>query len=142
MGCVLRAAGRSFDVDKYLKRTPFVRYSMYRKGEPRFTHKPKGEINKTTGINITISDGSFDDLQRQIRSAVRFLERYKMEIRRLARFKGLDGAPALDFGINKRNVAGQFDRFSSEIVSLAGALGLAIELSQYDFDGLSKKKKP
>jgi hypothetical protein len=141
MGCVLRAAGKRLDIDKYLKKSTFTNYNIYRKGAPRFTNKPKGKKNKTAGINIPISNGSFDNLNRQIISAIRFLNKHRTEIKRLVRFEGLDGAPVLDFGINKRNFPGQFDRFSSEIVSLAGKLGLAIELSQYDFGSIKTKKK-
>ena len=138
MGCVLRAAGKRFDVDKYLMKSSFPNYNIYRKGMPRFTSKPKEKKNETTGINITISNGSFDNLYRQVKSAMRFLEKYKSEIKRLVRFEGLDGAPVLDFGINKRNFPGQFERFSAELISLAGKFGLAIELSLYDFGSVKK----
>ena len=37
----------------------------------------------------------------------------------------------LDFGIERRDVAVQSDNLSSDLVRLAGSLGLAIELSQY-----------
>ena len=133
MGCVLRASGRHFDVDEYLRKSPLTDYHVYRKGEPRFSTKPRGEKNKTTGINIAISYRSFNSLSRQIKAAISFLKKNRTEIGRLARFKGLDGAPVLDFGINKRDLPGQFYCFPAELVSLAGKLGLAIELSQYDF---------
>ena len=133
MGCVLRASGKQFDVDEYLRKSPFTDYHVYRRGEPRFSTKPRGEKNRITGINIVISNRSFDSLNRQIRAAISFLEENRTKITRLVRFTGLDGPPVLDFGINKRDFPGQFDRFSAELVSLAGKLGLAIELSQYDF---------
>jgi hypothetical protein len=141
MGCVLRASGKKLDIDKYLMRCPFSRFNIYRKGQPRFTNKPKGKKNRTTGINISIIDGLFDNLSRQISFTIRFLEKYKNEIRRLVRFEGLDGPPVLDFGINNRNFPAQFDRFPSELVSMAGKLGLAIELSRYDFSSVKAKKK-
>jgi hypothetical protein len=133
MGCVLRASGKHFDVDEYLRKSALTTYYVYRKGEPRFKSKPGGEKKRTTGINIVICNGSFDSLAKQIRAAVSFLNNNRTEIRRLAKFVGLDGAPALDFGINKRDVPGQFDRFPAEFISVAGELGLAIELSQYEF---------
>ena len=133
MGCILRASGRHFNVDRYLSKSPFTDYHVYRRGEPRFTTKPRGEKNGTTGINIAISHRSFNNLNRQIKAAISFLKKNRTEIKRLVRFTGLDGPPVLDFGINKRGFPGQFDRFSAELVSLAGRLGLAIELSQYDF---------
>jgi hypothetical protein len=141
MGCVLRAFGKHFNVDGYLRQTPFTTYYAYRQGEPRFKSKPKGEKNRTTGINIVICNGSFDSLSRQIKAAISFLKKNRIEIRRLAKFVGLDGAPVLDFGINKRDFPGQFDRFPAELVSLAGKLGLAIELSQYDFGRRSALNK-
>jgi hypothetical protein len=133
MGCVLRASGKHFNVDEYLRNSALQTYYAYRKGEPRFKSNPGGEKKRTTGINIVICNGSFDSLARQIRAAISFLKNNRTEIRRLVKFLGLDGAPVLDFGINKRDFPGQFDRFPVELVSLAGKLGLGIELSQYDF---------
>ena len=133
MGCVLRASGKHFDVDEYLRKSPFTNYHVYRKGEPRFSTTPRGEKNRMTGISIVIINRSFDSLNRQIRAAISFLEKNRTKIRRLVRFTGLGGPPVLDFGINKRDFPAQFDRFSAELVSLAGKLGLAIELSQYNF---------
>jgi hypothetical protein len=137
MGCALRASGRSFDVDEFLRRTSFRDYHVYRKGELRFESNPKSKKNTRSGINIVISHGSFDNLNRQIKSVITFLEKNKAEIGRLVRFEGLDGAPVLDFGINKRDYPGQCDRFSAELISFAGKLGLAIELTQYDFRNMS-----
>jgi len=133
MGCTLRVSGKSLDVDEYLKLTSFKNIHVYKKGEPRFKTIPKGKKNKLSGINIVINNGSFDNLKRQIKTVMAFLENNKKEIKRLSNFKGVEGSPVLDFGINIRNYPAQFNRFPAELVACAGKLGLAIELSQYDF---------
>jgi len=133
MGCTLRASGKSFNVDEYLKITSFKNYHVYKKGELKFKTLPKGKKYKLSGINIVINNGSFDNLKRQIKIVMAFLENNKKEIIRLSKFKGVESSPVLDFGINIRNYPAQFNRFPAELVACAGKLGLAIELSQYDF---------
>ena len=50
--------------------------------------------------------------------------------RRLCTFPGVETV-ALDFGIERRDVAVQCDRLPEELIRLAGTLGLGIELSHY-----------
>src|SRR4029453_13649532 len=50
--------------------------------------------------------------------------------RRLCTFSGVESV-TLDFGISRRDVAVQCSQLPSELVRLAGSLGLNIELSLY-----------
>ena len=52
------------------------------------------------------------------------------ELARLRQEPGVEGM-TLDFGIEWRDVAAQFDHLPPTLVRLAGALGLGLEISHY-----------
>jgi len=132
VGCVLRVSGRSFDVDAYLRtRAPLVPAAVHRRGQPKFQTQPKGRRNRRSGCNIIVSKMDFSDFPGQVRDAVRFLSGKSRAIRTLMRRPGVESA-SLDFGVERRPEAVvQVDSFPRELVSLAGRLGLSIELSLY-----------
>ncbi len=130
MGCVLRAAGKDFDVDAFLAKSKLSPCAVFRKGQPKGSD-PKSKKLRYSAININVSNASFKNFKKQVKDAIKFLEENNTEIKRLARTKGLDGTPELDFGVEHQNVFVQSDCFPAELVSLAGKLGLGLMLSQY-----------
>ena len=130
MSCVLRASGKQFDVDAFLKKSKLDPCAVYRRGEPKSKRKPKGKKSTHSGINVPVSNASFDNLKRQIKDATKFLLENKSEIRKLTKFKGVEGIE-LDFAIRKRDTFTQSDEFPAELITIAGSLGLSINLSQY-----------
>jgi hypothetical protein len=82
-------------------------------------------------VNIRVSDADFDDLAQQVQDVIGFLGRYADDVRRLVAFPGVEGVD-LDFGIRRRDVAGQYDSFPPGLVSLAGSLGLGLTISHYE----------
>jgi len=84
-------------------------------------------------MNVAISDASWGDLPAQVVDAERFLRDNREEIRRLRAFPGVEGI-TLDFPIELRigkSVWAQSDRFPASLVTIAGELGLNLELSIY-----------
>ncbi len=131
MSAVLRAAGREFDVEAFLASSTLKPCRVYRRGEPRFPGALSGDKrNDKSGMNIPVAVAEFADLPGQVAEARAFLQTEAKEIRRLVTFPGVEGV-ALDFGIERRDVAIQCDRLPADLIRLAGSLGLEIELSQY-----------
>lgn len=130
MCCVMRAAGKNFDVDTFLKNNSLTPLAVFRQGETKSPSNPCSRINVQSSINIAVSNASFDNIKRQIKDAIIFLTENKADIKRLMRFKGVEGAE-LDFASHKDGAFLQEVEFTSELVALAGSLGLSIKLSQY-----------
>ena len=55
-GCVLRASGKNFDVDRFLEKGVFDPCVVYRKGERRSQRSRKR--NLTSGFNVLVSAAS------------------------------------------------------------------------------------
>jgi hypothetical protein len=129
MGCVLRAAGKDFDVDAFLKKSNLEALAVFRRGEPKSRNNPR-RINRQSSVNIEVSNASFDNVKRQVKDTINFLTENKTEIQRLLKFKGVEGAE-LDFASNKNDQFLQEVEFPSELLALASSLCLSIKLSQY-----------
>jgi hypothetical protein len=131
MAAVLRVTGQDFDVGEFLAGSTLTARGVFRRGEPRFpgshTHLRR---NEKSGMNVLASDAAFDEFTRQIAEATAFLLAEAEEIRRLVNFPGVEMV-TLDFGIERRDVVVQSDHFPSDLIRVAGSLGLSIELSQY-----------
>ena len=126
-GCILRAAGGTFDVDAFLKRSSFRPAMVYRKGQRR---RPASRGTQTTsGFNLVVSD-SDDPLEIQVEYALTFLRDKSVELRRLIRFGGLEEI-VLDFGVPQGDIAARSARFPSELLLAAGALGIDVQVSFY-----------
>ena len=126
-GCVLRAASIDFAVDEFLKTSTLLPCDVYRKGEPRGRN---GKLYDKSGITVVVSEATGDELTRQIKDAIQFLEQNRVEITNLRNLVGSDGI-ALDFSIWNKEVFGQHCYFPPLLLRLAGELGLGIELSIY-----------
>ena len=128
-GCVLRASGDYFDPQGFLNDSAFVPCNVFRKGE----RKAQDRSWTTSGFTVVVSEASGDDLAQQIQDAIEFLRMHREEVVRLGRFEGLDGVD-LDFGVNRKNGFLQSSYLPPELVTLAGALGVGVEISIYGED--------
>jgi hypothetical protein len=131
VSCILRAGGKKFDVDKFLKVTKLKPCNVFRKGEPKFRLEPKRGKILSSGINIQASGASFRDFNRQVKESIVFLKKNKNEIMKLAAFPGLGHYLELDFSVSTRDVYIQSDNFPPELIKVAGELGLSITLTRY-----------
>ena len=131
MAAVLRAYGDDFRVDAFLAGCTLPVCAVKRQGEPVFpASRPNGRRHERSGVHVSVSNAGFDEFSRQVAEAEAFLRAQSEQVRRLAEWPGVDGV-TLDFGIERRSVAVQCELLPAALVRVAGALGLAIELSQY-----------
>jgi hypothetical protein len=131
MACTLRAGGKHFDVDAFLSKSRLKPCAIFRKGEPRASHDPKSKKRTHYGINVSVSNASFEKFKRQISDAIQFLIKNKTEIQKLTRYKGVEGVE-LDFATTReRDTFLQEYIFPAELIALASKLGLEIRLSAY-----------
>jgi hypothetical protein len=131
MSTVLRATGYEFDVDSFVKGCTLTVCAVWRRGEAkRPKSNPSGPRCTKSGLSISASDADFHEFPRQVSECIAFLHQETEQLRRLTEWPGVEEA-ALDFGILRRDVFVQCDYFPSELVRLAGELGLGIELTQY-----------
>jgi len=131
MGSVLRAWGKNFDVDAFLKGSPFEPLTVWHTGESQSSASNlAGRRQQHSGMHISVSVREFSDLTGQIEDAVSFLQTYGGELLRLRDFPGTEGA-VLDFPVDDRDVACQTDTFPSELLMLLGNLRIMLAISRY-----------
>ncbi len=137
MSCILTISGRNFNIDAFIEASKLKPYKKSYKGQPKIKTKPDGEKLTRSLISIETSNADFDNLNKQIVDTIRYLKGNKDKLAHIAITKGIDHA-ILDFGIDlridKKKVLYQSDRFPSQLLKLAGDLGLDIELSVYPTD--------
>jgi len=128
---VIRVYGRDFDVDTFVATCTLPVCTVKRRGEPVLAaSQPDGRRHEQSGVHVLASDADFTLFPAQVGDAIAFLRSHGVELRRLRTFAGVETA-TLDFGIERRDVAVQSDRLPAELLRLAAALDLDIELSQY-----------
>jgi hypothetical protein len=91
--------------------------------------QPGRRVDEHSGVNIKVSAAKQDDLQSQIKDALAFLEENEQEIESLCGYPGVEFA-GLDFGVELPDALVS-NSFPSELLHLAGSLGLNIELTYY-----------
>jgi hypothetical protein len=111
-GCVLRASGPSFSPSEFLAAFPVANVSV------------RGETLIVSG-----SDRDGGDFSGQVHDALAYLKTHEQAVRRLMACPNI-GAN-LDFGVWHKDVFSQSSSFPVELVRLAGALGLGLEVSMY-----------
>lgn len=129
-GCVLRASGESFRPHKFLDDSAFVPCNIFLKGE----RKANERVWDSSGFTVVVSEGPDDDLAQQIREACEFLRRHEEELARLMKCAGLEEA-WLDFGVSRKDGFMHSSYLPPELLRLAGALGLGVEISIYGEGG-------
>jgi hypothetical protein len=113
--------------------------AVYRRGElvmPRT--QPNGRRQVQSGFSMCISEADFHEFEKQIGDAIESLELDRDVITQIRHFPGVDDV-TLDFGIRWENCVAQFDRLPSDLITLAGNLGLAIEISHYPVENDSRE---
>lgn len=127
--CVLRISGVKFAVDDFIATSNLTSdpdaFSVWHLGEKR-----REGICEDSGFVLDICEVESEGLIEQAEKAISFLRNHFDELKRLMATHGVESG-TLDFAIEKRDVAAQYDRFPAELIRLAGSLGLEIELSQY-----------
>ena len=104
-------------------------YSIFDKGERRNRHSNFNEYK----ITFDVSDEEWSNFPAQTEDAIRFLEKYYSELEDIIlKYKVEDAY--LDFPIYSRlseEIVNQNDHLPKELITLAGRLGLGIEMAIY-----------
>jgi len=79
--------------------------------------------------HFDVSTANFDDFMRQVSDAIGFLRSNGADLTLL--MSATDANGVLDFAVEQREVAAQFDAFPAVLVREAANLGLALEISRY-----------
>lgn len=139
MSCLFRATGLNFNVDDFLSHSCLVPDSIWCKGELRTGDK----VHQTSGFSLVASEVGFDNLPKQVQDAIIFLKRNEQQIHKLQLFSG-EVEMYLDFAIENRNAAAQYDQFPADLLRLAGNLKIGIEISLYSLQdrSLCEKEPP
>lgn len=125
-GCVLRASGKSFDVDAFLKDSAFKPDIVYRKGQRR---RPASRGAQTSsGFNVVISDS--EDPDEQVKNATKFLRTNQKELLRLMKTKGVETI-SVEIACPQKEFVARTAHLPSALLSSAGALGIDIDVSFY-----------
>jgi hypothetical protein len=142
--CVLRVTGKHFDADRYLAASGLSAYQVYRAGEP----SRGGKLHEVSGFRVQVSRRSGANVPEQVADAIVFLEEHQQALIALRSAPGVDDMRldfAIDLRIDRQKVMAQYDYFPSKLVSLAGAVGLGLEISIYPPDlydlALERRKK-
>jgi len=126
-GCVLRASGAAFDVDAFLKQSPFEPAVVYRRGQRR---RPASRGPHTlSGFNVVVCERE-EPSEGDAREALEFLRTHHDEIERLRRAPGVEGV-TLEFAVPEGAMAGRGARFPAELLSAAGSLDIDIQVTFY-----------
>ena len=126
---LLRATGDEFDPESFLRESTLHPCNVFHKGSRR-SEKSVGE---TSGITVPTSGAEMDQFEKQVEDSLEFLRSNQAELSRLKSFEGVEEL-RLDFGVSRKDLFGQYQFLPPELVSLAGQLGLGLEVSIYGTD--------
>ena len=132
MRCFLKAYGTKFDVDRFLSKSNLRPCEVWHKGDSRLDGRDGG-VTKHSGMIIEVSDNDWDDLDLQIRRAMRFLKRHESEIHRLSSSSTVQAA-FLDFGVKRKSeglMQGAY--LPADLIKHAGRVGVGIRVTAYPF---------
>ena len=126
-GCNLSATGINFDVDAFLKTSPWTKVaSVFRRGQA--TGLKLRPAAKHSGLGIEISDPEEDRLEPQIKSATNFIKKNSSELARLTGFPGVDEVE-LGIGLSWfEDTAAYPLSLPPAFLFLTGKLGIAVTL--------------
>jgi hypothetical protein len=114
MSCILTITGKDLDVDAFIAKSKLRPYRKSYKGEPRLKTKSDGEKLSYSLLAIETSKADFNDLNKQIKDTIRYLERNMRKLAYISITKEVEHA-VLDFGIDlridRKNVLIQSDKF-------------------------------
>jgi hypothetical protein len=142
--CVLRVAVYRKTLADFLSGTLLPVYESHDKTTPQRFGPDKGKAYGYAGFQSAVSQKEWDDLPGQVANAIRFLRRYRDDLKRLRDdFKVHD--IILDFPyyfrIGKNDVAVQWDFLPPALISIAGGLGIGIEMTLYPHCGPARRRK-
>ena len=143
MSCVLRVSSNNSDLAPFIAKSRLPIYQSHRRGEMQ-TSGRKRKAHEDFGFEAEVSGCVFSDLPGQIADALHFLQRHEAELRELRAEYSIDNL-RLDFPywlrIGETTIA-QSDYLPPSLLSIAGSLGVGIELSLYPRSEVEPNQTP
>ena len=131
MSALLRAHGKDFDVDEFIKNSNLTIHKISRAGSPaRPTIDPNGRKLKRSGLTVIVSNADFETFELQLKESFYFIRDNIDELRRLAQFPGVQSF-VIDFGANIYPPGYSSFRFPYPLLCMAGEVKVDLELSVY-----------
>lgn len=128
MSCMLRVSGTHLDVDALLKSTGLRSSKVWHKNELR--NKRGSRLHDTSGFSVVVSNAEYDEFEKQMLEASEFIRQNADALDAIKHFQGVEYF-APDFGVELSSVAPQSLRLKNQLLQLAAARGLDLELSHY-----------
>ena len=119
--CVFVASGLRFDVDGYLRTSPFKPVSVFRKGE---IPSKESIARPDSGFVVLVCEGPVID---QAQYALSFLSRHERDFQTM-RQHGVDNL-LLDFGVERVGKIQESHYLPPELIARMGQLGLGLIFS-------------
>ena len=128
MSCMLRISGADLDVATMLAQHALPGQKIWKKGEPRLL---KGKFHTHSGASVIVSDAEFDEFDRQVTDAIKFLELHAATLARIVAYPGTEEV-ALDFGIALYEDQVMMSSYlPPKFIRLAANAGVGVVLSYY-----------
>jgi len=119
--CVFVATGLKFDVDGYLKISPFKPVSVFRRGEiPSKDRVPRPD----SGFVVLVGEGEVSDVAE---AALAFLSHHDRDIQTM-RGGGVDNL-LFDFGVERTGKIQESHYLRPELIARMGQLGMGLIFS-------------
>lgn len=128
--CVLRVAGSSAKVKRFLKESSLAPSKVFLRGELGFPES-RGLL-RTSGFNIPISRSNSETIEAQARDALAFFRKHRAELLRMKSMKFKSAM--VDFGLHDLATEERpwpSYRLPAAFIEAAGELGLEVVLSFY-----------
>lgn len=122
--CVLVASGEEFDVDEYLRESPFEPQHVYHKGEVPVPDNPEQEPLTESGFVLLVGQEEYPQLMEQVRRA---LDYWDEELHDLST-AGANNL-LLDFGIAEDNLLQQPHYLPPELIAAMNRLEMGLVFS-------------
>jgi hypothetical protein len=125
--CIFVASGLDFDVDRYLKSSPFKTMSVFRKGQIPPQDNPGRQPRPDSGFATLVTADAQPDLSKTLPEAIAFLSKREQELERLNEV-GVDNM-LLDLGISVDVPIQQVNYLSPELIMALGRFRMGLILS-------------
>jgi len=125
--CVFVASGLNFDVDQYLKGSPFKPMTVFRKGDVPPKNNPERKPRPDSGFVVLISQSAELGLRQQLGEALAFLDQHKLELRNIRKV-GVDNM-LLDMSLQAGDKMQQAEYLPPELIMELARFGMGLIFS-------------
>lgn len=125
--CVFVASGLNFDVDSYLKSSPFKARSIFRKGDIPAKDNPECQSRPDSGFVVLVSSEEGQGLSAQVKTAMKFLAKHEKELDSL-KLRGVDNM-LLDFGVELGDEIQHPEYLPPELLVVMARFGMGLVFS-------------